>query len=73
MPGRAAAQRPGDGVGRVAQLGRGLPHAGLRLGGGLDAAQGVADGGGREAGVLGELADGCALAPGHAGDPRRCG
>ena len=72
MPGAAAAQRAGDGIGGVAQLGGGLLHPRLRLGGGLHPAQRVADRRGREAGVLRELADGGALARRAARRLRRC-
>ena len=59
--GGAAAEGARDRIGLVAHLGRGLLHARLRLGRHLDAAQRVGDGGGRQAGLRGELADRRAL------------
>ena len=64
--GGAPRQRAGDRIGLVAQLGRGLTDAPLGLRRHLHAAQRVADRGGREAGVLGQLTNRGA-APGAAG------
>ena len=55
--GRAAGERARDRVGLVAELLRRLAHPPLGLGRDLHAAQRVAHRGGREARVLGELAD----------------
>jgi hypothetical protein len=55
--GRSAAQRPGDRVGLVPQLGRGRADAFLGLGRNMHAAQRIAHRGRRQPGLLGQLPD----------------